>query len=483
MMRSLPLLGLIACAATGDVAPPPPLPPPPPVAVLPPPPPAPTPSEPFDVDYRHLLDAMVKVDTSHGHETTLLEPIAARYRELGVPVQILESAPGRGNLVARLRGSGQKRPLLLLAHVDVVPVEGQPWTVPAFEVTEKDGYLWGRGVNDDKAMAAAIVAITSELVRDKTPLRRDVIIALTAGEETGGAAGAHWLTDHHKELLDAETALNEGAGITLTDDASKVRDVEIGVSEKLYQTFHVVVRGKGGHSSTPPTDGDAVTTLARALVKIGGYRFPAHMLPETKLALAREIPTASPAMAAALRRAQTTAPNLLPADDKVITADRHLNALVRTTCVATMLNGSPQDNVLPTTAEAEVNCRVLPGETRDAVLATLKSTVADPEVAISFAALLGDGGRSLATGEVFDAVKTVAEERYPGIPVEPSMGTGASDSRFLRGIGIQAYGVSPVTYSRPELPHIAHGPDERAPVRWFREGGLFLRDVTRALVL
>jgi acetylornithine deacetylase/succinyl-diaminopimelate desuccinylase-like protein len=430
-----------------------------------------------------MLEAMVRVDTSHGHETTLLEPIAARYRELGVPVQILESAPGRGNLVARLSGRGEKRPLLLLAHVDVVPVEGQPWTVPAFEVTEKDGFLWGRGVNDDKAMAAAIVTLSLELARDKTPLRRDVIIALTSGEETGGGAGTHWLVDQHKDLLDAETALNEGGGITLTDDGAKVRGVDIGISEKLYQTFRLVVRGKGGHSSTPPTDGDAVTTLARALVKVGTHRFAPRILPEVKAALALEIPIATPSVAAALRHALTTAPRLSPEDEKVILTDRHLNALTHTTCVATMLSAAPQDNVLPTTAEAQVNCRILPGETRDQVLATLKALVADPTVEVSFGALLGDGGSTAASGEVFDVVKKIAGERYPGVAVDGSMGTGASDSRFLRGIGIQAYGVSPVMYSRPEIPHLAHGPDERTPVRWFREGGLFLRDVTRALVL
>ncbi|HTQ45316.1 MAG TPA: M20/M25/M40 family metallo-hydrolase, partial [Polyangiaceae bacterium] len=150
----------------------------------------PAPELPYFARYRQLLEQMVSVDTSHGGETKLLEPIAALYRNASVPVQILESSPGRGNLVARLEGSGAKKPLLLLAHVDVVPVEGQPWTVPPFAATEKDGFLWGRGINDDKSMAAAIVAITLELARTHAPLTRDVIVALTAGEETGGFAGA-----------------------------------------------------------------------------------------------------------------------------------------------------------------------------------------------------------------------------------------------------------------------------------------------------
>jgi acetylornithine deacetylase/succinyl-diaminopimelate desuccinylase-like protein len=489
LSRIVPLatFALVACA---DAPPPLPAPPPPapPQAVAPPPaivvaPPPPAPPEPFALAYRHLLDAMVRVDTSHGNETAVLEPIAAKYRELGVPVQILESAPGRGNLVARLKGSGQKRPLLLLAHVDVVPVEGQPWTVPPFEVTEKDGFLWGRGVNDDKAMAAAIVTTTLELAKEKAPLSRDIIVALTAGEETGGGAGAHWLVENHKELLDAEVALNEGSGLELSDDGQKVRHANVAVSEKLFQTFKLVVAGKGGHSSMPPTDGDPVTTLARALEKIGTHRFPAHVLPEAKAAFAQQVDGSPPALALALRHGIASAPRLLAADDKIITTDRFLNAQVRTTCVATTLAAAPQDNILPTTAEAQVNCRILPGETRDAVLATLKATVADPQVSIAFGALLGGGDVAPMSPEIEAAVKKVVAARFPGADVAPSMVTGATDSRYLRLLGIKAYGVSPVALARPELSHFAHGPDERAPVRWFTEGGLYVKDVIRALAL
>ena len=297
MNRRLAALLLFALAACADNQPPPAAAPaaaaPPVAAPIPPPPPPPAvsvapaaPSAPpsYEAEYRRLLEQMVAVDTSHGGETKLLEPIAALYRDAGVPVQILESAPGRGNLVARLKGSGAKKPMLLLAHVDVVPVEGQPWTVPPFAVTEKDGFLWGRGINDDKGMAAAIVAVTLELARSHAPLTRDVIVALTAGEETGGTAGARWLTENHKELLDAEIALNEGGGTLLTDDFSKPIAMSVGVSEKVFQTFQLVVKGKGGHSSRPPTSGDPVVALAQALLKVGEYRFPPTVLPEAKAA-------------------------------------------------------------------------------------------------------------------------------------------------------------------------------------------------------
>jgi acetylornithine deacetylase/succinyl-diaminopimelate desuccinylase-like protein len=439
----------------------------------------------YEAQYRQLLEQLVSVDTSHGHETTLLEPIAALYRDAGVPVQILESAPGRGNLLARLKGSGAKKPLLLLAHVDVVPIEGQPWTVPPFAATEKDGFLWGRGVNDDKAMAAAIVAATLELARTQAPLVRDVIVALTAGEETGGSAGARWLTENHKELLDAEIALNEGGGALLTDDFAKPVGVFLGVSEKVFQTFDLVVKGTGGHSSRPPTSGDPVVALAKALVKVGEYRFPAKVLPETKADFESEAAAAEPQYVAALEHAAASAPRIAPADDAVLTRDPAYNAAIRTTCVTTMLEGSPQDNVLPTSAKARVNCRILPGETRAQVQQALVKVIGDPNVAVTPGADIGDAGSSPFEGEVVEAVKKVTQAMFPGTPVLPGMGTGASDSRHLRNIGIRAYGVTPNMGTRAEAKaaHGAHGPDERKSLKWLVPGADFWRGIVRALVL
>jgi acetylornithine deacetylase/succinyl-diaminopimelate desuccinylase-like protein len=243
-------------------------------------------ASPVETEARELLEQLVSVDTSHGMETKALEPLVQRFRAAGVPVQIVESAPGRGNLIARVRGNGKKRPLLLLAHIDVVPVEGQPWTVPPFTPTEKDGYLYGRGVSDDKAMAAAFVAIALEQARSQKPLSRDLIVALTAGEETGGAAGVRWLVQNRRELLDAELALNEGGSVFTTPDSSRIESVGLGVAEKTFQSFRLVVKGKGGHSSVPPTEGDPVATLSRALLRVAEHRFPAKVLPATREQLA-----------------------------------------------------------------------------------------------------------------------------------------------------------------------------------------------------
>jgi acetylornithine deacetylase/succinyl-diaminopimelate desuccinylase-like protein len=428
---------------------------------------------------------MVSVDTSRGGETGLLEPIAARYRSAGVPAQILESAPGRGNLIARLKGNGKKRPLLLLAHVDVVPVDGQTWTVPPFAVTEKDGFLWGRGVNDDKGMAAAIVAVSLELARTAAPLTRDIIVALTSGEETGGSAGVRWLTENHPDLIEAAIALNEGGATLLRDDFSKAVVVSVGVSEKTFQTFRLVTHGKGGHSSLPPTNGDPVVALARALVKLGDHRFSARVLPEVAASFNAQLASAEPAYLEALRHAIRTAPRLAPVDEAVLSRDAAYNAEVRTTCVTTMLKGAAQDNVLPTTAEATVNCRILPGDTLEAVRAELVATIGDPAVEVVLGPALGESAGSPFEGEVVAAIRKAASDTFPGTPVVPAMGTGATDSRHLRRIGILAYGVSPTVYTRAEAlgAHVAHGPDERTSLQWLRPMTDYFREIVRTLAL
>jgi acetylornithine deacetylase/succinyl-diaminopimelate desuccinylase-like protein len=479
---------LAACGEPPARTPPPPAPAPLETAPPPAPPPAPAPSPPpvplsLEATARAVHEQLVAVDTSHGHETAALEPIAERFRQVGVPVEIVESAPGRGNLVARVRGSGAKRPLLLLAHVDVVPVEGQPWTTSPFKPTEKDGFLWGRGVSDDKAMAAAIVAIVLELSRDKTPLSRDVIVALTAGEETGGSAGVKWLLDHRRELLDAEIALNEGGMTRTSADFASIVTVGIGAAEKTYRDFRLVVRGRGGHSSVPPSDSDPIASLSRALVRVHELKFPAHVLPAVKEQLATAAATSMPPLADALRRAAAGAPKIAPADEKIIATDRVFNALVRTTCVATMLSGAPQENVLPTSAEANVNCRILPDQTPEQVLEALKKAIADPAVEVTTKEDLGFGPYSPVDGVVPAAMKKVAAALWPGVPCVPTMGTGTTDSRHLRAAGIAAYGigVAPTSLEEIRAGHGAHGPDERVPVRWLAPGVRWLREVTLEL--
>ncbi len=437
---------------------------------------------PVESEAREILDQLLRFDTSHGNETAALQPLLARFQGAGVRAQILESAPGRGNLIARVPGTGAKKPLLLLAHVDVVPVEGQPWTVPPFQPTEKDGYLYARGVSDDKAMAAAFTAIALEAARSPQKLSRDLIVALTAGEETGGLVGARWLVQNHRDLIEAELALNEGGALFVAPDLSRMESVIIGVAEKTFQTYQLTVKGKGGHSSVPPTDFDPVVTLARALERIGSLRFPAKVLPEAREGLAFAARNEKPPLSQALAHVARTGV-VSPQDDAVIGKDRLANAQIRTTCVTTMLKAAPQDNVLPTTAEATVNCRILPDETREQTQARLAAAIADQAVELKPLEDIGFAKPSPISGPVNDAVHEAVRTLWGDVPVSHAMGTGATDSRHLREIGIQSYGLggAPGTRDDARAGRGAHGADERRPLRFIGEGVRFLREVTLRL--
>jgi len=434
----------------------------------------------LEAERRAILAELISFDTSHGHETDALRPIARRFEHAGVHADIFESAPGRGTLVARLKGSGAKKPLLLMAHVDVVPVEGQPWTVPPFRATEKDGFLYGRGVSDDKGMASAIVAIVLERARTHAhdALARDVIVALTAGEESD-KAGVRWLVEHRAELIDAELAIDEGGAIVAADDLSRIDAVEISATEKITQNYRLVVKGPGGHSSLPPTDADPTAALARALERVAAYRFPPRALLPVKDQLAFRATREKPAVRAALERLVASAPKVAPGDEKIVAADRYLNALIHTTCVTTMLQASPQANVLPTSAEAVVNCRILPDETPAQVMATLERAIGDPAVTVTSEPRVG-GVAPLTEldASVMDAVRSAAG-RWSGAVVYPTMLIGSSDSRFLRAAGIRSYGLyaSPTSFAEDTAGRTAHGPDERVPTKWLDDGVRFLRDV------
>jgi acetylornithine deacetylase/succinyl-diaminopimelate desuccinylase-like protein len=262
-----------------------------------------------------------------------------------------------------------------------------------------------------------------------------------------------------------------------------VRSVGIGVAEKTFQSFRLTVKGKGGHSSVPPVDGDAITTLARALVKLGDHKFPMKVLPQVKDSLAGASTHESPPLSTALKRSADTG-KITPQDAETIGKDRAYNALVRTTCVTTMLKGSPQDNVLPTEAEAVVNCRIMPDETIPATQKTLAGIINDSNVVIAPYDEVGAGPIEQPTGEVPDAIRAAAAKVFDKAHVVGTMGTGATDSRHLREAGIHAYGIStsPVLLEDVRKGLVAHGPDERRPVKWIEPGTQFLREIVNELV-
>jgi acetylornithine deacetylase/succinyl-diaminopimelate desuccinylase-like protein len=432
---------------------------------------------------RKLLDELVAVDTSNppGNEDKAARLVASKLRAAGIEPVLVSFAPGRSNLVARVKGDGTRRPLLLLAHLDVVGAAGQPWTTPPFTVTEKDGWLYGRGVTDDKSWVAMATELVIELARTHAPLHRDVILALTGDEESGGA-GIRYLLEHRKDLIgDAELALNEGGGVLL-DAAGKARVVNLGTAEKTFQDFTFAAHGIGGHSSVP-NDENAIYRLARALDKLATYKFPTRLTPAVRDSLRALAVTQTVARARAMRAAaDVKGSEIPPALLSVMDSHPLVRALTRTTCVATMASAGTRDNALPVEARATVNCRIMPVDTIEAVQATLDKLTAGLAT-VTIVPDVGVGPEVPNAGVVRDAVEKATRAVYgEGVPVVARIGLGASDSRFLRKAGILAYGIG-VLAKPDELTRNAHGPDEAAPASSFPLGVAFLRDIVHALAL
>jgi acetylornithine deacetylase/succinyl-diaminopimelate desuccinylase-like protein len=430
---------------------------------------------------RALVDELVAIDTSNppGNEERAAKAIAAHLKAAGIESQLLPFAPGRANLVARLKGDGTKKPLLLMAHLDVVGAAGQPWTMPPFRVTEKDGWLYGRGISDDKSWAAMMTALAIELHKSHAKLHRDLILMYNGDEESGGA-GVRDVIAHHKELIaDAEFALNEGGGITL-DDAGKPRVVSLGTAEKTFQNFTLTARGTGGHSSVPNED-NAIYHLARALQKLAAFNFPTRLTPTLRETLRATAVTQPPARAQALRAAADTKGDAIPAALLPAIDDfPYTRALTRTTCVATMTSGGTRDNALPVEAKANVNCRIMPVDSIDWVQKEL-ATIVGPEIDVARVSDYGVGPDVPVRGPVRDAVEKAAHEVLGrDVTVVARIGLGASDSRFVRQIGILAYGVG--LLGKPEeLKRSPHGPDEAVPAASFPVGVTFLRALVSEL--
>ncbi len=420
-------------------------------------------------DFRALLTALVAADTTNppGNEARAVAIVATRLDAEKIPHRASEFAPGRQNLVARLRGDGSERPLLVLAHLDVVGAEGQPWTSDPHQVTEKDGFLVGRGVSDDLGMAVMGVETLVLLQRSGTKLRRDVILALTGDEESGGA-GIRWQLEHDFKSIDAEIAINEGGGIRLEDGGRRALLIGLQTAEKTYQDFAIGAKGPTGHSSVPLAD-NAIYRLARALERIGAHRFPDRLLPVTREYFAGRAAVERPEIAAAMREVAGSKDKLPAKPLGVLKKNPILAALLHTTCVATTVHGGTRENALPADARANVNCRILPDEQIEDVRKKLVEVASDPDITIEPVDSFGAGPPSALAGPFPEALKKIAGETWPGIPIIPALSMGATDSRFLRGCGIAAYGLSPIAMTEQDARR-AHGIDERIPIASLRPG-------------
>ncbi|MDH5500923.1 MAG: M20/M25/M40 family metallo-hydrolase [Gammaproteobacteria bacterium] len=429
---------------------------------------------------RDLLRELIEIDTtqSKGDNTKAAQAMADRLVAAGFPeedVKVLEPVPTKGNLVARYRGrdSGRK-PLLLLAHIDVVEANPEDWTLDPFTFTEQDGYFYGRGTTDDKDEAAIHIATLIRLKQEGFQPDRDIIVALTADEEGGPNNGVQWLLANHAELIDAEYAINEGGGGAMKDGVRISNNVQ--ASEKVYQSFNLVVTNPGGHSSLPVRD-NAIYRLADALGRIRDFDFPVVLNEITRSFFERSASLQSGELAAAMSGVLSEPPDAAAID--YLSRTPFFNSRLRTTCVATLLSGGHAENALPQRAQATVNCRVLPGESIDEVHKTLETVIADAQVGISRVTSSNPSPPSPLTADVLGPIEAITEAMWPGVPVVPTMSTGATDGLFLRNAGIPVYGVSGLFGEIED--NRAHGQNERIRADLFFEGQEFLYRLTKAL--
>jgi len=429
---------------------------------------------------RELLQELIEIDTtdSSGSTTDAAQAMADRLLAAGFPeddVQVLGPTPRKGNLVARLRGreSGRK-PLLLLAHIDVVEADPADWTLDPFTFIEQDGYYYGRGTTDDKDEAAIYIANLIRMKNEDYRPDRDIIVALTADEEGGDHNGVVWLLANHPDLIDAEYALNEGGGGAMKDGVHITNAVQ--ASEKVYQSYTLEVTNPGGHSSLPVKD-NAIYTLAEALVRISQHDFPVSLNEVTQLFFERSAELEQGELAAAMRGVLKNPPD--PSAIAFLSKTPYYNSRLRTTCVATQLNAGHAENALPQRARATINCRVLPGESIAAVQSTLETVIGNDEISISPVADAKPSPPSPLTPEVLGPIERVTNELWPGVPVLPTMSTGATDSLYLRNAGIPVYGVSGVFGDIDDVR--AHGQNERIRIESFFDGQEFLYRLTKSL--
>ncbi len=427
---------------------------------------------------RQIFQELIEINTtdSVGNTTRAAEAMAKRLKDAGFPaadIHVLGPNDRKGNLVVRLHGSGAKKPVLILGHLDVVEAKREDWTTDPFQFVEKDGYFYGRGTQDMKVNDAILVTTFIRFHREGYRPDRDLILALTADEEGGKSNGVDWLLKNHRDLIDAAFALNADAGGVTTRNGKPV-NVDIEATEKQYADFELTSLNPGGHSSLPKPD-NAIYHLADTLSRLEHTPFPVELNEVTRTYFERRAPLESAQTRADMNAILHTPPD--PAALKRLSEDARYNSTLRTTCVATRLNAGHANNALPQTAQAIVNCRILPGHSPAEIEQALVRVFGDPKVTVRYIGAIGETVKApdskgfptvLPSPEVLKPLERVASEMWPGAPVIPDMETGASDSIYTVAAGIPSYGVNGVAIDQDDIR--AHGKDERVRVSAYFDG-------------
>ena len=439
-----------------------------------------------EAEFREVYKELVETNTalSNGSCTLAADRMAARLKSAGLEqVQVFTAPdhPKEGGLFAVYPGSDSKaKAILLLAHIDVVEAKREDWTRDPFVLVEENGSFYARGAVDDKAEAAIWVDTLVRYAQEKFKPRRTIKIALTCGEETAGAFnGAQWLAQNHRDWIDAEFAINEGAWGELDEQGVKlVMNVQAG--EKAAQNFRLEVTNPGGHSSRPRKD-NAIYQLAGALSRIEAYEFPAQFTDASRAyfrGMAKIQATKNNAEVAAAMNAMVKDPADANAIALVSSKDPSWNATLRTTCVATMLEGGHATNALPQRARANVNCRIFPGVSGESVRDQLEKLVANPNVKVSMLEVSGPASPPPPlSSKIMAPLEKLTAQYFPGVPVLPILQAGATDGLYLNGVGIPTYGIEPL-FMKPDLGHI-HGLNEYVSVQSLLDARAFLYDLVK----
>ena len=437
-----------------------------------------------------IFKQLIEINTtdSVGSTTIAANAMAKRLRDAGFPasdVQVLGPNDRKGNMVARLHGSGARKPVLFIGHLDVVEARRSDWTTDPFQFIEKGGFYYGRGTNDMKSEDAIMVTTFIRLKKEGYKPDRDLILALTADEEGGKYNGVDWLLKNHRNLIDAEFVVNpDGGGVTLENGKAVIFSLD--ATEKLYADFQLEVTNPGGHSSLPKPD-NAIYQLAEGLTRIEHYQFPFELNPVTRAffeqTAAQQTGQSADDMLAILKDPPDAE------DIARLSQDPYFNATMRTTCVATRLDAGHANNALPETAKAIVNCRILPGHSREEVRQTLVRVLDDPKITVRYmdneGVLHDTAPNAVALPPVplrEDLMKPLEEsvnKIWPGTPVVPTMATGASDGVYTNAAGMPTYGVGAVAIELGD--DRSHGKDERIPVKSYSDGVDFYYLLMKAL--
>ncbi len=435
---------------------------------------------------RGIYQELVEINTTDsplGDTTKAAEAMASRFKAAGFPEQDVRVLvpPGnnkKGNLVVRYASAkATRKPLLLLAHIDVVEARKEDWSdgLDPFKLTEREGYFYGRGTGDDKAMAAIFVANLIRYKQENAQFDRDIILALTADEEGGDFNGVEYLIKNHRDLVSAEFGINEGGGGRHRKGTKLFNGLQ--ASEKVYQNFLLEVKNKGGHSSLPSKE-NAIYQLAAALERLAKFDFPVNLNEVTRGYFQKM--TALETGQAATDMKTVTATNAPDVEAvKRLSGSPYYNALMRTTCVATRLEAGHADNALPQTARATINCRILPQENANDIHRKLKEVVADERIAVTFIKESKPSPPSPLSTEIMRPIESITTAMWKNVPVVPIMGTGATDSLYFRQVGVPMYGVSGLFSDIDD--NRSHGRDERVGVREFFESQEFLDRLVKSL--